>query len=661
MRKKTQKPDLNAGNEHYHIINEMCFIVLHTGSSELYRDQLQSVPNQCSSVAMVMDSLLQQVCVNDVTHKISTVDMEENMSQTLQETLNRMKVRANVESAKGMCCVSELINCVILDFVGTRKPIENVINYPIIYEGDNIRGRECLLEVSGRELDKRGVEKRMLDNFKVGQLVKQFPQLQQDERSRIDARSQQLIKLAAKSETPLSINQLQSLLITLSFAEMVHSPSQQLFDDPYPNTDRDQSIISLTPLINNIHWSEPLSRDVISQRIQTVLSANSGYPTHLTKYHKQSDKLLILFHPLLLRSDWGARILTPVGFYLYQRFLHSNISPLVDGVWQLNSTERDKLLALDITPTPSQVSLTQLSGDKEKPKDGRGSPHSKSTPKARTSRMKGSRVNSPSVDKIRELDTSGSREDLLSAHRSDIEHKPLLLTGYDLGDVWLAGRGSYSKMELSENEFISSEQRVFHSSSLTSVTMQYSHCSGVLAGISLLIDRSAVDQLHNSDGDNDVITPATVLELSLPLVFASYRVSLPTGIKLSLSPYGKLGGITPPKQILEDNEIRQLEEDFARTPSPSMPPTTSESKLGKGGRGKKTDDQLAVEQQRQLTEEKERRRKEIERLKEEKLLNFKRENKYQTLFASTEYGLQVTCYSKVSIRVNNNELTNSTK
>ena len=625
--------------------------VFYLGSSELYREQLHSVPNQCSSVAMVMDSLLQQVCMSDVTYRISTVDTEESMSQTLQETLNRMKLRANVESTKGTSCVSELINCVILDFVGTEPPIENVINYPIVYEGDKIRERESLFEVSGRELDKRGVEKRMLDNFKVGQLVKQFPKLQQDERSRVDARYQQLIKLAAKSETPLSTNQLQSLLITLSFAEMVHSPSQQLFDDPYPNTDRDKSIINLTPLINNIHWSEPLSRDVISQRIQTVLSANSGYPTYITKYHRQSDKLLVLFHPLLLRNDWDTRILTPVGFYLYQRFLHSNISPLVDRMWQLNCTERDKLLALDITPTPSQVSLTQLSGDKEKPKDGRISSHSKSTTRgSRTPRMKGSHVNSPSVEKIRERDTSGSREDLLSAHRSDIEHKQLLLTGYDLGDVWHAGRGSYSKMELSENDFISSEQRVFLSSSLTSVTMQYSHCSGVLAGISLLLDRSAVDQ--DTDGGNDVMTPATVLEPSPPLVYASYRVSLPTGVKLSLSPYGKLGGITLPKQMLEDNEIRQLEEDYARTPSPSMPPTTSDSKLGKGGRGKKTDDQLAVEQQRQLTEEKERRRKEIERLKEEIILNFKRENKYQTLFASTEYGLQLTCYSKVSNRVN---------
>lgn len=545
-----------------------------------------------------------------------------------------------------------------MDYVGAIKPIEKVVEYPVIYEGDKIRARESLFEAAGRALDKRGVENRMIDNFKVGQLVKQFPKLQQDERSRVDARYQQLIKLAAKSETSLSNNQLQSLLITLSFAEMVHSPSQQLFDDPYPNTDRDLSITSLTPLIFNIHWSEPLSRDVISQRIQTVLSANSGYPTHITKYHRQSDKLLVLFHPLLLRSDWDARILTPVGFYLYQRFLHSNISPLVDRVLQLNSTEKDKLLAHDITPTPSQVSLIC---DKDKPKDGRGSSHSKSTPRgSRTSRLKGPRVNSPSVDKIRERETSGSREDLLSSHRSDVEQKLLLLTGYDLGDVWLAGRGSYSKMELSENEFISSEQRAIHSSSLTSVTMQYSHCSGVLAGISLLLDRSAVDQLHNTDGYDDVTTPATVLEPSPPIVYASYRVSLPTGIKLSLSPYGKLGGVVPLKQILESDEIRQLEEDYARTPSPSMPPATSESKLGKGGRGKKTDDQLAVEQQRQLTEEKEKRRKEIERLKEEKVLNFKRENKYQTLFASTEYGLQVTCYSKVSNRIKlSKEYTNS--
>ena len=71
----------------------------------MYREQLHSVPNQCSSVAMVMDSLLQQVCVNDVTQTISTVDTEETMSQTLQETLNRMKPRADVETYKGIVMI----------------------------------------------------------------------------------------------------------------------------------------------------------------------------------------------------------------------------------------------------------------------------------------------------------------------------------------------------------------------------------------------------------------------------------------------------------------------------------------------------------------------------------------------------------------------------
>ncbi|KAI6649795.1 sperm-associated antigen 17-like [Oopsacas minuta] len=595
----------------------------------LYREQLHGVPNQCSSVDILMDAMLQQVCVSDVTQVPST-DIGDSKSTGLQESLNRIKQKPNI---------------------GSKYVSEKTIRYPVIYEGDHICERESILEAPAHALDKRGVERQMLDNYKAAQLLKKFPQLQQDDRSRVDARYQQLLRLSSKSVPPLSHNQLQSLLIMLSFAEMVHSPSQQLFDDPYPDTNRQESVDSLTPVIANMQWSEPLTRDVIYQRIQTALSPDRGYPTCVTKYHRQSDKLLILFHPLSLRNEWNARLLTPTGFYLYQRFLHSDISPLVDRIWQLNSFERDKLLETqDLTPNQSQVSLTQIStpsGEKDKSKDGRGSSHSKNTIRtSRSSRLKSSRVSSSSVERVRDGETAGSREDLLSAQKSEIEQKLLLLTGYDLGYEWYAGRGSSSKIELNESEFISSEQRAFYSTPHSSITMQYSHESGVLAGISLLLDNKASNITR--DNTDDVISPVTVLEPILPILYASYRVSLPTGVKLSLSPYGKLGGLPPPKQMLEDEEIRLLEEEHIRTPSPGMPPMTSESKLGgKGGRGKKTDDQMAVEQHRQLTEERDRRRREIERLKEEKLLKFKRENKYQTLFASTEYGLQVTCSSKV--------------
>ena len=500
----------------------------------------------------------------------------------------------------------------------------------------------------------------MLENFRVAQLLKRFPQLDQDERSRTDARYQQLQRLAAQHHTPLSPSQLQSLLIMLSFAEMIDSQSPQLFDDPYPDTERQESINRLTALITNLQWSEPLGRDVISQRVQEALSPERGYPTCLTKYHKQSDKLLILLHPLLRRSEWNARILTPTGFYLYQRFLHSGISRLVERVYQLNSSDREKLLgAQDLTPTPSQVSLTQLSalsGEKEKSKEGRGSSHSKALARnSRTSRLKSSsRVSSPSVDRIREREASSSREDLLTAQRSEIEQKLLLLTGYDVGDEWYAGSGSSRKVELSESEFLSAEQRFFYSSPLKSVTMQYSNQSGLCAGISLLIDSVPTHlSTDTRETEDDVIKPATVPEPPAPVQYASYRVRLPGGIRLSLSPYGKLGGLQLPKQMVEGNEIRQLEEEHDRTPSPSIPPMTSESKVGgKGVRGKKTDDQMAVEQQRLLTEEKERKKREIERLREERVLKFKRENKYQTLFASTESGLQVTCFSKVRLLFN---------
>ena len=488
----------------------------------------------------------------------------------------------------------------------------------------------------------------------MSHLLKRFPQLDQDERSRTDARYQQLQRLATQSHAPLPPSQLQSLLILLSFAEMMESRSPQLFDDPYPDRDRKDSIDRLTPVIANLQWSEPLSRDVISQRVQEALSPERGYPTCLTKYHKQSDKLLILLHPLLRESEWDARILTPTGFYLFQRFLHARISPLVERVYQLNSCDREKLLgAQDLTPTHSQVSLTQLSAvsgekEREKGREGTGSSHSKAVARnSRTSRLKSSsRVSSPSVDRIRERDASSSREDLLTAQRSEIEQKLLLLPGYDVGDEWYAGRGSGTKAELSDREFLSAEKRSFYSSPLDSVTMQYSHQSGLSAGISLLIDSTISSAPSPRDSDNDVIKPATVPDPPASVVYASYRVRLPSGVRLSLSPYGKLGGLRLPKQMLEGSETRQREEEHDRTPSP-LPPMTSESKLGGKARGKKTDDQLAVEQQRLLTEERERKKREVERVREERVLKFKRENKYKTLFASTEHGLQVTCSCKV--------------
>ena len=532
---------------------------------------------------------------------------------------------------------------------------EKRLSYPVIYEGDRICERDSLLEPSSPGLAKRGVEKRMLENFRVAQLLKRFPQLGQDERARTDARYQQLQRLATQSpNAPISPSQLQALLIMLSFAEMVDSPSPQLFDDPYPDRDRRGALSRLTPVIANLQSSEPLGRDVISQRIEEALSPDKGYPTCLIRYHRQSDKLLILLHPELRRSEWNARMLTPTGFYLFQRFLHSRVSPLVERVFQVNSSDRDKLLgAQDLTPTPSQVSLTQLSAvSGEKGKEGRGSSLNKSgTRNSRTSRLKSSsRVSSPSVDRIRDRETSSSsREDLLAAQRSEVEQKLLLLTGYDVGDEWYAGRGSDRKVQLSEREFLSAEERDFYASPLSSISMQYSHLSGLSAGISLLIDRAPRNlSTGSSDSEDDVIKPATVPEPPAPLLYASYRVRLPSGLLLSLSPYGRLGGLQLPKQMVEGNEIRQREEEQDRSPSPSMAPMTSESKLGGKGRGKKTDDQLAAEQQRQLTEERERRKREIERVREERVLTFKRKNKYQTLFASAEYGLQVTCSSKVS-------------
>ena len=536
--------------------------------------------------------------------------------------------------------------------VGDNSVRQKTTIYPVIYEGDKIRERESLLDhpttSQHNGLDRRGVEKRMLDSFYATQLVRRFPNLDQDERSRVNARYQQLLRICKQSKHPLTPPQVQSSLLKLAFAEMEETQTSHLFDDPYPSQDRHASIVRLKPLLSRLQWSEVLARDVIAQRIQDVLAPDKSCSL---RYHRQSDSLLLLSHSQSGRELWERRILTPAGFYLYQRFLHAELSPIVEQLSRLNSCEREKLLLTqEQTPNTSQVSLTQLSG-----KEGRASSLSKSINRAsRTSRVKDSRASTPAAVPAQE--GTGSREDLLSAQRSEFEQKFVLLSGYDVKDDWYAGKGESDKIQLSPEEFIRCEQRNFHSSPLTSVSVKYCHDSGLSAGISLLMEKSPLHKLvpadtrDSTDSQDDVIAPATLLEPAPGMVYGSYRVSLHSGVQVCLSPYGKLGGLPPPKEMVEDSEIRHLEEELERNTPHSLPPTTSESKVGGkgGGRGKKGEEQQAQEQQRQLTEQRERRRREIERLREDRLLRYRRENKYHGLFLSTPFGLQVTCTTKVS-------------
>ena len=60
-----------------------------------------AVPNQCCSVALLMESLLQQVCVSDVTPVLSVGDTGQEMSPAVQESLNIIKRKANIGDTKG--------------------------------------------------------------------------------------------------------------------------------------------------------------------------------------------------------------------------------------------------------------------------------------------------------------------------------------------------------------------------------------------------------------------------------------------------------------------------------------------------------------------------------------------------------------------------------
>ena len=69
---------------------------------QLYKEQLGVVPNQCCSVALLMESLLQQVCVSDVTSVLSVGETGQDMSPALQESLTRIKNKVDTGSNKGM-------------------------------------------------------------------------------------------------------------------------------------------------------------------------------------------------------------------------------------------------------------------------------------------------------------------------------------------------------------------------------------------------------------------------------------------------------------------------------------------------------------------------------------------------------------------------------
>ncbi len=434
-----------------------------------------------------------------------------------------------------------------------------------------------------------------------------------------------------------------------------------------------QGILQLPkPLTTLTDYSvcESLNKDTLLQLIHGL--QHSTHPYIETFYHGQGRSVVVVLHTgfdgnPIHTYKWLSQAHSPVGFQNYLQYVAEEFGQAInkavheDSLRRVEFEEQRKLKAEERQTSQETV---QVAKEEDKTPSAKGSKKgsaassAKKTPTGGKKSKLGSKEATPAV----------STHDILSPVEQGLPEfkEQKLFTAYDVGDTVLLTQGQHTTQYTADGAQIRTEKYEFAEGQIsTNVSL---HIDGHSLSISLTSAQTKVaekeaetDQATSSGGEapNEQVgeevkceeVPKPTAGIPQPpdhTANASFQASFENGLILSLSHYGSAGNGELP---FEPEKPEILLQAVSRPTSSAD--SRSQSRQGgspqKMSKKQQEQQQQLLEQQKLLEEQQAKERKTAEEKYEMQRKSLMRHNKYQQLFASTQYGLHVHCQVMVDL------------
>ena len=418
---------------------------------------------------------------------------------------------------------------------------------------------------------------------------------------------------------------------------------------------------------------EYLQKDALLQMLQELV--HYTHPYIIPYYHKLSRSVVIVAHTgfdgkPIHKYGWSSQAHSKVGFQNYLKYVTKRYGDTVDQAvledaesWEQH--ERDRKLMIEEKLKALQEQQVDMSSKEEEPKPsakgskgGSATTNAKKTPSEKSPQGKRSKMSTKEC-------TPTSSTHNIEASLPEFE-KQKRFNAYDVGDIVLLNNGSITTQFIEDGTQIRTEKYQLGESQLSVKVSVFSNGNTVSAHLTKCTPNNSIangeenavpgsdtssdkacGREDNSEPDDAAPSQSTagIPEPPHSVAFASLQASFHNSLTLSVSHYGPKGSGKLPFKPKQPDILNEMNRSESTTDSrPQSRQGASPQKLSK----KQLEQQQQLLEQQKLLEEQNAERKKAAMDKYLQQCNdLMRQNKYQQIFLSTPYGLQV--HSQVMI------------
>ena len=347
-----------------------------------------------------------------------------------------------------------------------------------------------------------------------------------------------------------------------------------------------------------------------------------------------------------------------VGFQNYLQYVAETYGPIVDQAVAEDAEKQEEFEEEQKALLDKKLQDLKLEEEKS------ATPPVEQEVKLSAKSAKKGRLSTASIAKkskttSKESTPHGSSLDLAASVPSFV--KPKRFVGYDIGDRVLLTRSTHTTLFTSDGVQVQAERNIFVEGDLN-ISVSLLSNGHKISSVLTIKSSSDVEpvsrppsttqeessQSNEEEGESPQEEPVRgIPQPPSHLKFAALCASFKNSLEVSVSHYGpKANGdlpYLPNKPSILDDPVRQGSSNESR---PQSQEGMSPQKLSKK---QQEQQQQLLEQQRLLEEQQEKERKIAEKVFKEECAQLERHNKYQQLFANTEYGLHVHCQIQVDL------------
>lgn len=419
-------------------------------------------------------------------------------------------------------------------------------------------------------------------------------------------------------------------------------------------------------------FCELLKKEVLLQLLQSL---QQTHPYIEVFHHYQSQSVVLVVHTgfdgnPIHKYEWSSQAHSRVGFHHYLEHVAENFGSLVDKAVAYDverkkayDAEKQKLIEQKLEAVKQEEEASPSNDDPKSSAKGSKKGSAVSSAKKTPS---GSRATPGKKNKLgsKECTPTVSTHDVTASFPEFEEQK--LFPAYDVGDTVLLTKGSVTTQFTADGSQIRTEHCQFVEGPMKVNMSLLNRGHTITASLVWQGDDQTKDQEVESkdntqiandgekedSGSEDGEKPPPVVIAGIPqpppsVAFAFLYASFNNSLSLALSHYGPKGNgerpYNPPRPNILDGASRP---DSSLGSRPQSRQGASSQKLSKK---QQEQQQQLLEQQRLLEEQRDKERKAAKTRFQEQQNAISRHNKYQQLFASMPYGLQVHCQSVVDL------------